>query len=134
MLKMAIDVFYKNDPLLPAAGSTYDYTEDDILEIQKCYNDPIYFVETYVKIISLNGGLVDFKPYDYQKKMIQLFADNRYCLGLSSRQSGKCCFKTTEIKLRNKSGKEYTLTCETFYEWMRFREKYKDTIEKLKSL
>jgi hypothetical protein len=130
---MSIDVFYKNDPLLPAIGSTYDYTEDEILEIQRCFNNPIYFVEKYVKIVSLDRGLIDFKLYDYQKKMIKLFADNRYCLGLSSRQSGKCCYKSTEIKVRNKSGKEYTLTCEYFYEWMNFREKYKDTVENLKS-
>ncbi len=52
-------------------------------------NDPIYFAEKYVKIITLDSGLQPFKPYDYQREMFEQFNDNRFNLVLACRQSGK---------------------------------------------
>ena len=48
-----------------------NFTENQILELQKCANDPIYFAENYIKIVSLDEGLISFKPYNFQKKIIK---------------------------------------------------------------
>ena len=46
----------------------------------KCAGDPVYFAKTYMKIVSLDEGLVQFKPYDFQEKLIRNFHENRFCL------------------------------------------------------
>ena len=43
------------------------------LEYQKCMQDPAYFARTYVKIISLDEGLVPFDLYPYQEEMFKHF-------------------------------------------------------------
>ena len=52
------------------AGVQSEWTEEQILEYQKCMGNPIYFIETYIKIISLDEGLVPFKLYEYQQELI----------------------------------------------------------------
>ena len=51
--------------------------------------DPVYFAEKYVKVISLDSGLVDFKLYPYQREMFNHFNENRFNVVLACRQSGK---------------------------------------------
>ena len=52
-------------------------------------DSPIYFAEKYVKIVSLDEGLQQFKPYDYQRRMFETFNANRFNIVLACRQSGK---------------------------------------------
>jgi len=52
-------------------------------------DDPIYFVENYVKVISLDDGMVPFVLYPYQREMFKQFQDNRFNVVLACRQSGK---------------------------------------------
>jgi hypothetical protein len=52
-------------------------------------DDPIYFAEEYVKVISLDDGLVPFKLYPYQKQMFGHFNEHRFSIVLACRQSGK---------------------------------------------
>jgi hypothetical protein len=51
--------------------------------------NPQYFIENYVKIISLDEGLVPFKMYDFQKEMVGTFHSNRFTICKLPRQSGK---------------------------------------------
>ena len=70
----------------------YDYDGLTILhqlEWLKCKHDEIYFVEKYVKILTLDNGEQPFKLWDYQKELIKSFEDNRFVLSVQSRQSGK---------------------------------------------
>ena len=70
----------------------YDYDGLTILhklEWLKCRYDEIYFVEKYVKILTLDNGEQPFKLWDYQKELIKSFEDNRFVLSVQSRQSGK---------------------------------------------
>ncbi len=55
------------------AGVESEWTEEQILEYQKCMENPIYFIENYVKIISLDEGLVPFKLYGYQEELVEHF-------------------------------------------------------------
>tara|TARA_B100000131_G_scaffold322910_1_gene378711 strand:- start:824 stop:2425 length:1602 start_codon:yes stop_codon:yes gene_type:complete len=70
-------------------GVQQDWTEEEIVEYQKCFDDPVYFTQTYVKIVSLDEGLVPFSLYPYQNKMFGHFNDNRFSIVLACRQSGK---------------------------------------------
>jgi|TARA_B110001454_G_scaffold94030_1_gene89500 hypothetical protein len=71
------------------AGVEAEWTEEQILEYKKCMENPIYFIENYVKIISLDEGLVPFKLYGYQEELIEHFDENRFSVVLACRQSGK---------------------------------------------
>lgn len=62
---------------------------DHIYEIDKCAADPVYFIENYCRIISLDEGIIPFRMYDYQREMVRLYANNRFCLTLTARQMGK---------------------------------------------
>tara|TARA_Y100000296_G_scaffold78645_1_gene101663 strand:- start:276 stop:1823 length:1548 start_codon:yes stop_codon:yes gene_type:complete len=51
--------------------------------------DPIYFIQQYIKIVSLDEGLIPFKLYDFQKEMVGTFHNNRFTICKLPRQSGK---------------------------------------------
>ena len=70
-------------------GVQQGWTKEDVQEYQRCMTDPVYFAETYGKVISLDKGLVPFKLYPYQKEMFNHFQDNRFSIVLACRQSGK---------------------------------------------
>jgi hypothetical protein len=58
---------YLGNPNLKKTNVKHEYSKEEILEYQKCANDPLYFMENYVRIVSLDEGLVPFKMYDFQK-------------------------------------------------------------------
>ena len=80
---------YLGNPNIKKDGITSNFTHEEVLEYAKCMKDPVYFVEKYAKIISLDKGLVPFKLYPYQKKMFNQFQSNRFNVVLACRQSGK---------------------------------------------
>ena len=80
---------YLGNPNLKKVNTVQEYTKEQILEYQKCMDDPLYFIETYMKIISLDEGVIDFKPYNFQKEMIGTFHKNRFTICKLPRQSGK---------------------------------------------
>ena len=80
---------YLGNPNLKKINTAEEFTKDQIVEYQKCAGDPIYFMETYVRIVSLDEGLVPFKMYDFQKKIVQTIHDNRFTICKLPRQSGK---------------------------------------------
>lgn len=80
---------YNGNILLKRANQDIEWTPDLIQEWIKCSEDPIYFVENHMKIITLNEGLQTFKPYPYQRNMIKSFVENRYSIVTTARQAGK---------------------------------------------
>jgi hypothetical protein len=44
-------------------GVQQGWTKEDVQEYQRCMKDPVYFAETYGKVINLDKGLVPFKLY-----------------------------------------------------------------------
>ena len=80
---------YLGNPNIKKDGITQPWTKDEVQEYALCMKSPIYFIEKYAKIISLDKGLVPFKLYPYQKKMFQQFSENRFNVVLACRQSGK---------------------------------------------
>ena len=55
---------YLGNPNLKKVNTPVEFTKENIIEFQKCEKDPIYFMENYMKIVSLDEGLVPFKMYD----------------------------------------------------------------------
>ena len=80
---------YLGNPNIKKDGVTQDWTIEEVQEYALCMKDPVYFIEKYAKIISLDVGLVPFELYPYQKKMFQQFQKNRFNVVLACRQSGK---------------------------------------------
>ena len=80
---------YLGNPNVKKDGVNEQWTPDLIQEYKKCMVDPVYFVEHYCKVISLDEGIVNFKLYPYQRKMFQQFQENRFNVVLACRQSGK---------------------------------------------
>jgi hypothetical protein len=80
---------YLGNPNLKKANTQIEFTEDQIIEFLKCKEDPVYFANNYIKIVSLDEGLTQFHPYDFQEKLIHNFHNNRFNICKMPRQTGK---------------------------------------------
>jgi len=86
---MASDQIYLGNPLLKKANVQIDFTKEQVAEFIKCKEDPVYFTKNYVKIVSLDEGLVPFKMWDFQEELIEKFHHNRFNIAKLPRQTGK---------------------------------------------
>ena len=84
-----MDDIYLGNPNLKKAHTKIEFTPDQIEEFIKCKQDPVYFAKNYIKIVSLDEGLVNFKPYDFQEKLINNFHNHRFNICKMPRQTGK---------------------------------------------
>jgi len=80
---------YLGNPNLKRANVQQEWTKKELLEYKRCMDDPLYFIQTYVKIVSLDEGLIPFKMYNFQKEMVGTFHNNRFTICKLPRQSGK---------------------------------------------
>jgi hypothetical protein len=83
------DSVYLGNPNLKKANTPIQFTEDQILEFVKCKDDPVYFANNYIKIVSLDEGLTQFHPYHFQERLIRRFHENRFNICKMPRQTGK---------------------------------------------
>ena len=84
-----IDDIYLGNPNLKKANVPLEFTQEQLLEYMACRHDPVYFAKQHVKIVSLDEGLTQFKPYDFQEKLINRFHQNRFNICKMPRQTGK---------------------------------------------
>ena len=80
---------YNSNQNLKAAGVTIEFTPEQVEDYLKCAQDPIYFIENYCMIVSLDYGLVPFKLYECQKKKVNIIHENRKVILMEGRQQGK---------------------------------------------
>src|SRR5210317_1569337 len=80
---------YNSNPNLKAAGVQVEFTPENVKEYIKCSQDPIYFIENYCHIVTLDHGLQLFKLYDCQKNKIDVIHNNRRVILMEGRQQGK---------------------------------------------
>ena len=83
------DFTYLGNPNLKKANVQQEWTEEQVKEYARCMQDPLYFIQTYVQIVSLDEGLIPFKMYPFQKEMVGTFHKNRFTICKLPRQSGK---------------------------------------------
>ena len=86
---MSQNEIYLGNPNLKKANTAINFTKKQVEEWIKCKQDPIYFTKNYVKIVSLDEGLVPFKMWDFQEKLIRNFHENRFNICKMPRQTGK---------------------------------------------
>ena len=86
---MKRDEIYLGNPNLKRANTAIEFTQEQILEFMACREDPVYFAQKHVKIVTLDKGLMPFEPYDFQQKLIDNFHGNRFNICKMPRQTGK---------------------------------------------
>ena len=67
---------YLGNPNLKKAHTKSRFTPKQVDEVMKCLNSPKYFIENYLKIVTIDKGLVPFEMYDFQREMVDTFHDN----------------------------------------------------------
>ena len=83
------DNVYLGNPNLKKANTPIEFTEENVIEFMKCKDDPVYFAKQYIKIVSLDEGLVPFNLYPFQEKLVRNFHENRFNICKMPRQTGK---------------------------------------------
>jgi len=89
MTKRITNENYLGNPNLKCVGVEQEFTEEQVEEYVKCSNDPLYFINNYVKIVTLDEGLQQFKPWDFQEDLLRTIHDNRFVICKFPRQTGK---------------------------------------------
>lgn len=88
---------YRNNPKLKLPGVQLQYTEEQLKEYLRCANDPVYFCEKYIKVKTLDKGIVPFNLYEYQKRFVNDIHKNRFVISKWPRQCGKSTCVTSYI-------------------------------------
>lgn len=99
---------------------TKEEFERRIREIARCKRDIVYFAEHYYRVINLDKGLHIIQLYDVQKEFLRFLVNNNKIICCSGRQQGKCVFKTTKVKIRNKkTGQISEISVENLYKMLK---------------
>jgi len=88
---------YLNNPKIKRANITLPYTEEHIREIIRCKEDIYHFASNHYKLVHQDYGLIPIEIRDYQVRMVDSLANNRFSINLASRQ---CLFEDEEILIR----------------------------------
>ncbi len=86
---MSSDQIYLGNPNLKKTNVAIQWTNEQVQEFLKCKDDPVYFALNYIQIVSLDEGLVPFKMYPFQEKLVRNFHENRFNICKMPRQTGK---------------------------------------------
>ena len=92
--------------LVKAANITQRYTEEDIQDLVSCQdplNGPHYFLDKFFYIQHPVKGKMQYKAFDYQKRLIDSYHQHRFNVNLLPRQTGKCLTKDINIRIMNKT-------------------------------
>ena len=94
---MAENQIYLGNPNLKKANVSTNFTPKQVEEFIKCSKDPVYFIKKYIKIVSLDEGVIPFDLYDFQEEMVDRFHNNRFNIAKLPRQSGKSTVVTSYL-------------------------------------
>ena len=88
---------YLGNPNLKKSNVPQEFSKEEVAEYLKCAKYPIYFIRTYIRIVSLDEGVIPFAMYDFQEAMVQKFHDHRFNIAKLPRQSGKSTIVTAYL-------------------------------------
>jgi hypothetical protein len=94
---MSVSDVYLGNPNLKKANIAQEFSPEEVQEYIKCADDPVYFILNYIKIVSLDEGVIPFTMYDFQVGMVKSFHDNRFNIAKLPRQSGKSTIVTAYL-------------------------------------
>ena len=81
---------YNGNRSLKQIGYVIQYTYEQVQELMRCKDHPIYFIKTYCQIVSLDSEqLIPFELFTYQEKFIEIIQNNRKVISMHPRQMGK---------------------------------------------
>ena len=81
---MAVDTKLTKTPYLRE-----EYTQEQLLELARCSQDPKYFLMEYCFIQHPTQGRMKFELFEYQKELVDTYHNNRYSIAMLARQMGK---------------------------------------------
>jgi hypothetical protein len=79
----------KDDEVVKKPYAKVKYTQKTLMELMQCIDDPVYFIDNFMKIQHAIHGSIPFKMYPYQYEMLDGFHNNRFVVALTGRQMGK---------------------------------------------
>ena len=85
---MGIAKGYQGNPNLRPAGIPQEWTPEQREEWEKCYSDPIYFIEQYM-VVKSKGKRTKIKLYPWQKRIIRDYQNHTSTIVVTARQAGK---------------------------------------------
>ena len=88
---------YLGNPNLKKANVNTEFTKKQVAEYMKCAQDPVYFIRQYIRIVSLDEGVIPFDMYDFQEGMVEKFHEHRFNICKLPRQSGKSTIVTAYL-------------------------------------
>ena len=88
---------YLGNPNLKKANVSTQFTKKQVAEYMKCAQDPVYFIRKYIRIVSLDEGIVPFDMYNFQEDMVGKFHKHRFNICKLPRQSGKSTIVTAYL-------------------------------------
>lgn len=81
---------YNGNRSLKQIGFVIQYSYEQVQELLRCKDDPIHFIKTYCKIVSLDSEqLIPFELFKYQENFIDIIQNNRKVISMQPRQMGK---------------------------------------------
>jgi hypothetical protein len=78
--------------LVKKAHKKIKYTDKMMADLQKCSDPvtgPMYFMENFLQIQHPTKGSIQFEPFEFQKKLVKNYHENRFSINMLPRQTGK---------------------------------------------
>lgn len=88
-IKKTEKLWFDNQEGVRKAGLKYAMSDYELEEYVKCKQSVQYFSEKYCQIKREDGSIGPMKLRNYQKKIIDLYTNNRFSILAASRQTGK---------------------------------------------
>lgn len=92
--------------IIKKANIKQSYSKKQIDELRRCSaanpDGHYYFMENFGFLKHPSKGRMLFKPFDYQRKLIDNYHNYRFSISMLGRQMGKCQIFDTFIDIRNK--------------------------------
>lgn len=99
ILKRHENPWFNNEYGIRREHLSFSMTDHEYMEYIKCKTDVHYFANTYCQIKLEDGSTGQLVLRDYQKDILDLYANNRFSILMASRQVGKCFLPSTEIEI-----------------------------------
>lgn len=78
-----------DNSLIKTAHKKQKFTEQDLLDIANCLADPHYFLDNFFHIQHPTKGKIQYKAFEYQRRLIDSYHDFRFNINMLPRQTGK---------------------------------------------
>lgn len=111
-----------DDKLIKRPHRAESWTEHQISEIARCLNPltgPVHYLSNYFYIQHPVRGQVLYQPYDYQRRLLDVYHRYRYSISMLPRQSGKCVTGDTRVRVKHSiTGKCYQIPLGEFHSYL----------------